>query len=76
MVHAPSTVNFNIQKGMVEQAPDAPAPLPSDDDDDDAECFSLNMDVFVESRTWPGINKPGGFGKVIKLNDDSTVDVR
>ena len=38
--------------------------------------LELQMDVFVESRTWPGINKPGGFGKVAKVNDDGTVDVR
>lgn len=38
-----------------------------------AHDLEKGLDVFVESRTWPGINKPGGFGKVAKLNDDGTV---
>jgi hypothetical protein len=32
--------------------------------------------VEVESRTWPGINKPGGHGRVVKVNDDGTVNVK
>ena len=32
--------------------------------------------VSVQSRTWPGMNKPGGAGRVWKVNDDGTYDVK
>ena len=28
--------------------------------------------VMVDSRTWPGMNKPGGIGRVSGINDNST----
>jgi SNF2 family DNA or RNA helicase len=34
------------------------------------------MNVEVTSRTWSGINKPGGVGRVWKVNDDGTFDVK
>lgn len=39
--------------------------------------FSIGTLVNVESRTWPGINKPGGVGRVTACNmQDSTLDVK
>lgn len=39
--------------------------------------FNVGDMVVIESRTWPGINKPGGVAKVIKVNkEDGTVDVK
>ena len=35
-----------------------------------APVFSIGDLVDVESRTWPGINKPGGAGKVTKIDKD------
>jgi hypothetical protein len=32
--------------------------------------FVVNMEVNVMSRTWPGINKPGGAGKIISFRYD------
>ena len=32
--------------------------------------------VQVQSRTWPGINKPGGAGRVVRLNEDGSVNVK
>ena len=33
--------------------------------------------VFVEPRTWPGMNKPGGIGRIIRVRlDAQTVDVK
>ena len=37
--------------------------------------FSLNEQVNVESRTWPGINKPGGVGKIVKIHSEGTTTV-
>jgi hypothetical protein len=40
-------------------------------------CFDIGTLVNVESRTWPGINKPGGVGRVTAVDvNDSTVDVK
>lgn len=39
--------------------------------------FKVGNIVRVASRTWPGINKPGGVGKVTKINDDAkTINVK
>ena len=39
--------------------------------------FDVGTLVNVESRTWPGINKPGGVGRVISYSaSDDTVDVK
>lgn len=39
--------------------------------------FNVGDMVVIESRTWPGINKPGGVAKVIKVDtEDETVDVK
>ncbi len=32
--------------------------------------FVINMEVNVMSRTWPGINKPGGAGKIVSFRYD------
>ena len=37
--------------------------------------FFVGDVVEVQARTWPGINKPGGVGKVVKYNSDGTYDV-
>jgi hypothetical protein len=37
--------------------------------------FNVGDMVVIESRTWPGINKPGGVGKVIDVKN-STIDVK
>lgn len=37
--------------------------------------FSIGDMVIIESRTWPGINKPGGVGKVIDVKN-KTIDVK
>jgi len=37
--------------------------------------FVVGDVVEVESRTWPGINKPGGVGKIVRDNKDGTFDV-
>ena len=44
--------------------------------EDESQLFSVGDQVEVESRTWPGINKPGGHGRVMKLNDDGTINVK
>jgi hypothetical protein len=33
--------------------------------------FNIGDYVFVESRTWPGINKPGGYGFIKGWNPES-----
>mmetsp|Transcript_15892 Transcript_15892/g.35799 ORF Transcript_15892/g.35799 Transcript_15892/m.35799 type:complete len:153 (+) Transcript_15892:158-616(+) len=39
--------------------------------------FKVGEIVRVAARTWPGMNKQGGVGKVINVNDDAgTVDVK
>lgn len=43
--------------------------------------FTVGEQVNVEARTWPGINKPGGAGKVVKIHTEGpgivvAVDVR
>eukprot|EP00562_Extubocellulus_spinifer_P006790 CAMPEP_0178525444 /NCGR_PEP_ID=MMETSP0696-20121128/30184_1 /TAXON_ID=265572 /ORGANISM="Extubocellulus spinifer, Strain CCMP396" /LENGTH=426 /DNA_ID=CAMNT_0020156855 /DNA_START=204 /DNA_END=1484 /DNA_ORIENTATION=- len=38
-------------------------------------AFTLNEQVNVESRTWPGINKPGGVGKIVKIHSEGTTIV-
>ena len=43
--------------------------------------FTVGEQVNVESRTWPGINKPGGVGKIVKIHSEGpgivvAVDVR
>ena len=43
--------------------------------------FTVGEQVSVEARTWPGINKPGGAGKVVKIHTEGpgivvAVDVR
>jgi hypothetical protein len=43
--------------------------------------FTVGEQVNVEARTWPGINKPGGVGKVVKIHTEGpgivvAVDVR
>ena len=32
--------------------------------------------VTVLSRTWPGVNKPGGAGRIWKVNDNGTYDIK
>ena len=32
--------------------------------------------VSVLSRTWPGVNKPGGAGRIWKVNEDGTYDIK
>ena len=32
--------------------------------------------VIVDSRTWPGVNKPGGAGRVTSFNIDSTFNIK
>ena len=42
-----------------------------------ASCpFRIKQTVHVKSRTYPGINKPGGVGRVTKINADGTVNVK
>lgn len=39
--------------------------------------FNVGDMVVIQSRTWPGINKPGGVAKVIKVNVyNNTIDVK
>ena len=43
--------------------------------------FTVGEQVSVDARTWPGINKPGGAGKVVKIHTEGpgivvAVDVR
>ena len=35
--------------------------------------LTLDMEVDVDSRTWPGINKPGGHAKITKIHYDGNV---
>ena len=51
-------------------AVDPPEPSP------DACLFAVGETVHVQSRTYPGINKPGGHGRVSKVHDGGVVDVR
>jgi hypothetical protein len=51
---------------------DDPSPeteTPSTDDGKD--IFPIGTIVRVQSRTWPGINKPGGVARVTKVHTDS-----
>lgn len=41
----------------------------------DTKLFKVKDVVKVKSRTWPGINKPGGMGRVTKVNTDGTYNV-
>ena len=34
--------------------------------------YAVGDTVEVQSRTWPGINKPGGAGRVVTVNADVT----
>lgn len=48
---------------------------------DDNDIFTVGKIVQVEARTWPGINKPGGVGRITQLHYSSenvvtSVDVR
>lgn len=39
--------------------------------------FSVREFVNVQSRTWPGINKPGGVGRITRINvDTDTVNIK
>jgi hypothetical protein len=38
--------------------------------------FAVGETVDVVPRTWVGINKPGGIGRVVKTNDDGTYNVK
>jgi hypothetical protein len=38
--------------------------------------FAVGANVEVASRTWVGVNKPGGMGRVVKINDDGTYNVK
>ena len=40
-----------------------------------SKLFTENEIVEVASRTWPGVNKPGGVGRVIRVGEDNTYDV-
>jgi len=51
---------------------------PSDSEDDSQPLgppIEPGTLVNVAPRTWPGINKPGGTGKIIRRNEDGTYDV-
>mmetsp|Transcript_21860 Transcript_21860/g.31731 ORF Transcript_21860/g.31731 Transcript_21860/m.31731 type:complete len:284 (-) Transcript_21860:86-937(-) len=39
-------------------------------------CSKQHQTVMVESRTSPGINKPGGAGRILCWNPDGSVDVK
>ena len=42
-----------------------------------APTFAVGDLVDVQSRTWPGINKPGGAGRVLKVDtDNGMLDVK
>jgi hypothetical protein len=43
--------------------------------DVDSKLFTENEIVEVASRTWPGVNKPGGVGRIIRVGGDSTYDI-
>jgi hypothetical protein len=51
---------------------DAKYPAEADSSSDD---FPVGTIVNVEARTWAGINKPGGVGRITKVNNDGTFDV-
>jgi len=40
-----------------------------------SEEWSKGTIVNVESRTWPGVNKPGGVGRIASINPDGTYNV-
>ena len=43
------------------------------EEQDDEEAFQLNADVDVDPRTWPGMNKQGGAGRIVAVNAGDTV---
>jgi hypothetical protein len=38
--------------------------------------ISIGDTVMVDSRTWPGVNKPGGAGRVTSINMNSTFNIK
>lgn len=52
-----------------------PPPPSSEEGIASTALFTVGTRVSVEARTWPGINKPGGVGKVTKVHDNA-VDVK
>ena len=45
--------------------------------DNTVPTFAVGDLVDVQSRTWPGINKPGGAGRVLKIDtDNGMLDVK
>ncbi len=38
--------------------------------------FNIGQVVDVASRTFPGMNKPGGTGRVTKINEDGTLNIK
>jgi hypothetical protein len=61
---------------------ESPMARPSDQDSEsilpagEQEEVKLGNVVMVQERTWPGINRPGGIGRVVKVNADTTVNVK
>jgi hypothetical protein len=43
---------------------------------DDAEAILVGDTVTVVPRTWPGINKPGGAARVVKVHGNGTFDLK
>jgi hypothetical protein len=41
--------------------------------DDDGTLYSVGDIVVVFARTWPGINKPGGVGRIVKVRKNEGV---
>jgi hypothetical protein len=42
----------------------------------EAKDIVLGNVVMVQERTWPGINRPGGIGRVVKVNPDGSINVK
>lgn len=54
-----------------------PSHQPHVDDEGHQVAFNIGTLVNVESRTWPGINKPGGVGRVVSFDaQNCCVDVK
>ena len=51
-------------------------PTPATPNTEALATYAVGDTVEVQSRTWPGINKPGGAGRVVTVNADGTYFIK
>ena len=79
-VRSSNTAFAETRNNTPAAAPVIASEKPLDTKQDNAENsfpYHVKEMVFVKARTWPGINKPGGIGRIVRIRLDSqTVDVK